>query len=51
MEYFFLLWVFFLTLYYVLALADMEFTYMVPMVGNSSYLGYFVLGYVYAEVQ
>ena len=42
MEYFFLLWVFFLTLYYVLALADMEFTYMVPMVGNSSYLGYSV---------
>ncbi len=46
MEYFCLLWGFFLTLYYVLALADMEFTYTVPMVGNSSYLGYFVMGYI-----
>ena len=46
MEYFVMLWIFFLTLYYVLALADMEFTYTVPMVGNSSYLGYFVLGYI-----
>lgn len=45
-EYFVVLWVFFLTFYYVLALADMEFTYPVPMVGNSSYLGYFVMGYI-----
>lgn len=45
-EYFVMLWIFFLTLYYVLALADMEFTYPIPMVGNSSYLGYFVMGYI-----
>lgn len=46
MRYFAVLWIIFLTLNYELALRDMDMTYKVPLVGNSCYLGYFIMGYI-----
>lgn len=46
MEYFIVLWLFFLTLNYILVLLDMDFSYPIPLVGSSCYLGYFVMGYI-----
>lgn len=46
MEYFVVLWLFFLTFNYVLALLHIDFAYPVPLVGTSCYLGYFALGYI-----
>lgn len=51
MEYFVVLWFFFLTFNYVLALFRMDFTYEVPLVGTSCYLGYFIMGYILRQFQ
>lgn len=46
MRYFAALWFLFLTIEYVLALCELPVSYNIPLVGNSCYLGYFVLGYI-----
>ena len=46
MRYFVLLWFGCMTLDYVIALSDMEITYEIPLIGNSCYLGYFLMGYM-----
>lgn len=46
MRYFAALWFLFLTIEYVLGLCEIPVAYNIPLVGNSCYLGYFVLGYI-----
>ena len=46
MRYFAFLWFGFLTLDYIIALYDMKITYEIPLVGDSCYLGYFIMGYI-----
>lgn len=46
MRYFVAMWFFFLTFDYVLSLCDVGISYQIPLVGNSCYLGYFVMGYI-----
>lgn len=46
MKYFVILWFLIMTVNYGLALFDMQVTYQVPLIGNSCYLGYFIMGYL-----
>ncbi len=46
MRYFAILWFLFLTVDYVLALWEIRVAYQIPLVGDSCYLGYFVMGYI-----
>ncbi len=46
MRYFVAMWFVCLTLDYVIALSGLEIAYQIPLVGNSCYLGYFVMGYI-----
>lgn len=46
MRYFVVMWFLCLTFDYVISLSGLEIAYQIPLVGNSCYLGYFVMGYI-----